>query len=527
MRFAVLSLGFADSLTNHERDAMEKILLFFFQPATNRKERWFSALWNAFLYLMGVLHWCLFFNWGRIPYELHDWKQSGSFFSFLREAVWSGQLPLHTDARFVRTERYLAMPNAPFSPQDYLLRFLDIGPFMVVNVVLLFSLGFIGLLLLQRRYALSPLTFGVLFALFNFNGHITAHLAVGHAEWVGYFLLPFLVLLVLKLVEGQGVPEAAGEGGFWARWRHRLVWVFCGGTGWRWSLWLALVFLGLFLQGAFHVALWCAIFLLAFGLTRRDCLPLLLRALLMSVLLSALRIVPAAMQFAGGGVDFVSGFPTVTDLLAALVVLWPPNQAQAWAWKSLGRWEVDSFVGLIGLAFLLWFGVAGTWRKGKPWRDLFVPIVVLVVLSIGHVYRPITLLPLPLVDSERIPARFLIVPLVFLIVLASLGFERWLQARRPLRAGQALYLLAAALLLAHDLFQHSRVWRVVKMYDLFTGQPVDLTSHLVNHPDPPYQTALLTGLILTVLTLMLLIVMAWREGRTRPESPQYRSARSK
>lgn len=496
-----------------ETFSIEKLLSFFFHPAGKRGERRLFALWSALLYLVGVFHWCLFLNWGKIPFELHDWKQSGAFFLFLREAALTNRLPLHTSAQFVRTERYLAMPNAPFSPQDYLLRFLDIGPFMVVNVLLLFSVGFIGLLLFQRRYALSPLTFTVLFLLFNFNGHITAHLAVGHAEWVGYFLLPFFVLLVMALVDGQEAGFAQNVGDFWAKAKRGLVWIFCGREGWQWSLWLALVFLGLFLQGAFHFALWCAIFLLALGLTRREFLPLLARGLFFGVLLSALRVVPAAMQFYAGGVDFISGFPTLADFLSALVALKAPDQSQAWAWKFLGWWEVDTFIGLLGLAFLLWFGVIRVWRRGESHRVLLVPIFVITVLSMGSVYKVITLLPLPLLDSERVTSRFFVVALVFLMMLAGREFEAWLQVRRRFTSGEALFALTATALLAHDLFQHSRLWRVDKMYDLFVSKPADLTSHVINYPDSPYHAALLVGLGLTITTLVFLAIQAQRERK--------------
>lgn len=495
---------------------MENLLVLFFRPPTTRGERRFFALLSIALYLLGALHWCLFLNWGRIPYELHDWKQSGSFFLFLRQAALTNQLPLQTNAQFVRTERYLAMPNAPFSPQEYLLRFLDIGPFMVVNLLLLFSLGFLGLILFQRRYSLSPLTFVVFFLLFNFNGHITAHLAVGHVEWVGYFLLPFLVLLVMDLVDGTAAGPGQSPGGLWGRVRCGLSWMFCGREGWQWSLWLALVFLGLFLQGAFHFALWCAIFLLVFGLTRRESLPLLARGLFFGVLLSALRVVPAAIQFYGGGVEFISGFPTLTDFLSALVVLKSPAQSQAWAWESLGWWEVDTFVGLPGLAFLFWFGIVHAWRTGGKRRHVLVPILVITFLSIGNVYRIVTLLPLPLLDSERVTSRFFIVALVFLLALASREFEEWLQRRSRPTSGEALFALAMTALLAHDLFQHSRLWRVAKMYDVFSSEPADLTSQVIHYSDPPYHAALLIGAGLTMAALIFLVVQARREKGKRP-----------
>lgn len=498
------------------RELMPKIQTYL--CSYQAENRVFSALWNLAWYLIGTLHWCLFLNWGQIPFDRHDWVPSGAFFSFLRAAILSNQWPLLTDSVLMRGERYLAQPNALFSPQAYLLRFLDIGPFMLVNLWILFSIGFAGLLWLQKRYRLSPLAFAALFLLFNFNGHITAHIAVGHAEWIGYFLLPFLVGLVLRLVEQekrlQPVPPTTKN----TIYRNIRLWLSMllgrADGWWGWSLLMALTFLGLFLQGAFHMALWSAFFLLILALARRDVSTYILRALFFSVLVSALRILPAAVEFAPGGVHFMSGFPTSSDLLAALVVLKFPIEAQGWPWKSLGWWEVDSFVGIVGLAFLLWFGIGQTGKRSEPHRVLLVPVAALTFLSIGDVYKVITQLPLPLVDSERVTSRFLIVPLVFLMALASIRFQEWLEEKQPWRAETFWILLTGLILLGQDLYQHSRAWRVERIETLFPSTPARLTSHVMYYPDPPYFTALLVGLVIMILGLGFLIFQAVRERKT-------------
>ena len=71
-----------------------KALDAFFLPAHGRLSIWFDNLWMVVLYLLGVLHWGFFLEWGKVPFDLHDWTQAGAYFSFLRQAALSGQLPL-------------------------------------------------------------------------------------------------------------------------------------------------------------------------------------------------------------------------------------------------------------------------------------------------------------------------------------------------------------------------------------------------------------------------------------------------
>ena len=182
---------------------LERLSTAFFIGGQDKLSGWLNGVWLAALYLGGLVHWGFFFNWGSVSFNLDDWTQTGTYFNFLRQAALHNLLPLHIGSTLISTDRYIARPDTLLSPQAYLLRFIGPGHFMLVNTLILFTAGCVGLLLLRKRYKLAPAAFGALFLMFNFNGHITAHLAVGHSEWVGYFLLPFFVLLVLKLVEGE------------------------------------------------------------------------------------------------------------------------------------------------------------------------------------------------------------------------------------------------------------------------------------------------------------------------------------
>lgn len=471
-----------------------KALNALFLPAHGRFSIWFDNLWMGVLYLIGVLHWGLFLEWGKVPFDLHDWTQVGAYFNFLRVAVLSGQFPLFIGSTLVTTDRYLGRPDTLISPQVYLLRFLEPGQFTLVNILILYSIGFIGLLLLKRRYHLSAFAFTIVFILFNFNGNISAHMAVGHTVWTGYYFLPYFALLVLSAVEGKK-------------------------TDWSWVLLVALTLFLMTLQGAFHFMLWCLIFLLALGISLPRLFLPVIKAILFSILLSLVRLLPPAVEFIGGGKEFISGFPTVLDLFSAMLILKFPSEALAGPYKSLGWWELDTYIGLIGFIFVTFFGLVQTWRKKDARRNLLAPIGVLTFLSIGQVYSVINRLPIPLTDSERISSRFFILPLVFLIILGGIYLQDFLMTPGARLLTQRILGLSLLALLTNDLYQHSRQWRVENMYSLFLSTLVDIRAKVVNHPDPPYITALIVGGTVSVLTLAVLLILSLLENRSIRSKP--------
>ena len=170
------------------------------------------ALVLLLLLLLGALHWALFLDSsqpGFGPSAVQDWPKEFRYYAVLRQAVTESRVPYFLSAPIVFSRKFLAIPEVTWSPQVALLGFLPIPLFIVVNTLLAYAAGVCGLLLLERRYRLGLLPFALLFALFSFNGHVTAHLAIGHSMWLGYFLLPFFVLGVLAVLERPETPLLA------------------------------------------------------------------------------------------------------------------------------------------------------------------------------------------------------------------------------------------------------------------------------------------------------------------------------
>ncbi len=471
------------------RDFFERFIAALYITDHARTTRWTNRIWYAGLYMFGAAAWGFFLNWGKIAFDIHDWTQEGPRYYFLRQALLAGKLPLTIGSDLASTPNFLAIPDTIISPQIVLLRFLEPGMFVLFNSLFLYSLGFIGLLLLRRKFKWSAVTFSFVFLLFSLNGHPIAQIAVGHSMWISYFLLPYFVLLVYELIEGE--------------------------AGWKWVTYMALLVLGVNLNGGFHFVNWTLLFLLLLGFTSRRYLAPVLKATAFSVLVSLPRILPAALEFGGDGRSFISGFFSLTDMLSAFVTLKPPEQALNGMYSAFGWWEADTYTGALGLLILVVFGVYMTLRDSTAdsadHRRLMGAMLAMAVLSLGKVFQPITLLPIPLANTERVSSRFIIVPVVILMVLAGIALERFLRAR-SWGLGTRIASLLVLGVTAHDLLQHARLWRVANMDLLFTSTPVDIRAAVLTQADPQYVGALLIGLGIAAVTLVFLLIMIRREN---------------
>jgi hypothetical protein len=393
------------------------------------------------LFGLGVLHWLYVFGFltpgfGGMTFTVADWPKEVRYYVALQQALHEGRIPYYVSKSIQETRKFLANPEVPWSPEIALLRFCGIETVLALKVLFWYAAGFLGLLLIRRRYALSLLPFTFLFLLFAGNGHIVAHLAIGHSMWTGYFLLPFVFLYVLDILDAAA-PAA--------------------------PLKLALVFFLMLLQGALHVFAWCVLLMvLVVAFHRRAWRPALL-ALAWTAALAACRLVPAAIVLFGKvEALFISGYPSAADLLAAFVRIRPITYPrQGGLFGTLNWWEYDAYLGVVGLAWLLWFGVAmrvvGKDSEARRFAVLEGPLAVLALLSLDDLYAAVNRLGIPLLSSERVSSRMLIVPIVFLLPPAAVRMQRVLEASPRRRLLSAVAVLAAALMAA-GLFAHAHAW---------------------------------------------------------------------
>ena len=491
MNWSVRGLAFGNRLLN-----------LLFHPEPGKLYRAIQILWLGGLFFTGAGLWFFFLDGGNLNFDFLDWAEvNGPRMAIMQDAARQGILPLHTNnpsgLRGV-TDRFLAIADTPFSPQFYALKFLSLGQFMLFNTLLLYAVGFVGLLLLHHQQRLSLFVTTILFLLFNFNGHITSHLAVGHTNWTGHFLLPFFVLLALQLVEKP-----------W---------------GWRWVCSLALTMLAIFLQGDFHLYVWCLIFLGILGIAYPRLLPAVLTGGVAIALVSMARILPPILELGKMDSEFKNGFSSVLDIVAALGVLSGPEVSyQGLNILNLTAvWEKDTYTGLVGLAFLAIFGMYRALKarsekneSANPYYKLLAPSLLLTILSYGTLYKVIALLaPIPIFSGERVTSRFLIVPVVVVASVGAIYLQRLIDQREHSPLEKLVY-LSLVFLLGLDLLQHLKLWRIEEisaMVELFPKIPFDPAAHgAITRVDLPYSNAILAGGLVSLAALGILIGLAWRE----------------
>jgi hypothetical protein len=487
---------------------LQELVEAVFNPEIEKRRPWFGWLWLSGLYLGVAVLWAKFLNYGKIPFDFLDWAEvSAARYAFLRDAVIKGVLPLHMpDASALRgiTDRFMSVPDVTLSPQVLLLRFMDVGPFLLVNLLLLYTLGALGLLVLRRRFSLSLASFSILFILFNLNGYLQSHFAVGHINYTGYFLFPWLAVLVFQLLEGE--------------------------RSWAWVTKISLLLFFIFLQGSFHHYIWGLMFLGLLGITSWKHFVPVLKALVASVLLSMVRILPPALDASKFDSGFLGGYPTVLDIWKSLTTIVFPQDALSVrnALNPLGWWEFDLYIGLAGALFLVYFGIFRWLKQGRKeagFPELVFPLTMLSILSVGSIYQLVHLLPIPLLAGERVSSRFISLPFAFLLILAAIEFQHWLDEKpKPVVAIRLAWLGVFAVIF-NDLWQHLKVWQVTATLPFFPVTPVNLAIKVVaNHADPPYIAAIAVGAAVTLVSLFALLFLTWRENHPRKQGANQANA---
>lgn len=428
----------------------------------------------ALTLLACLLGWLGFWNFGQLALNAQDWPKEAYYLDVLRQSLLDFGLPFYVPVDLQGTTRFLAIPEWPLSPQILLLPLLANGTFFMVNCLLLWLVGVYGCFRLRREHALDTVSFVAFLLLFTFNGHIVAHLAVGHSMWVGYFLSPFVLLHILRFAGGDGST----------------------GNALALAIWLA----AMMFQGAFHLTIYFAMLLAAVGLTTGS---LQLRGRLIFVaavavatgLLGAVRVLPAFAAFQEADQAFISGYPGPGVLLDGLAALGQPGYPQLGGFSGfgLGWWEYDAYVGPAGLVALLVFATRHLASgEDHAMRAVAGAGLVLVVLSFGEVVYLLGLAGVPVIGQERVPSRILVAPLLCLMLAAARGYTGF-AAGRP--RSMAPFAAVGVALIAGGLATHALVWRVAALEE--TPESVWQIAPAVPAPDAGYERLWVIALCLS------------------------------
>ena len=461
-------------------------------PETNKSN---SSVCNLLiiscLFVLGMVHWYMLFPDSNFDlFKIDDWYFPYCYYSLWQEFLRTGQIPYQITPTFQQTNYFLAIPELIFSPQVLLLKWMSLRHFALVNVLLLYAVGFIGSLCLKKTFRWSLLTFIIFFLLFNLNGFIVAHISIGHYAWTAYFLLPFFCLQLNQLSQMDN-PH----------------YTYKRGTT------LALVLFFIFLQGAFHFYIWCLIFLVLFLVFNNKSWKSVLAGIFLSALFLSFRLMPAIFAYYNKShYHFITGFPTFKHLLNGLISISYFNSPKIQTYfGTTGSWEFDMYISLLGFAFIVYFGIVLYFKSyhvhtsSLSFHRIELPVLLMIFLSMSYFYAFIGKLPLPLLNAERISSRFFIIPLLFIIIVACTVFQQWLN-KQKIKPLTFLALLLGVCQLSFSLLQHSYHWRMNNIaryiYELNElPNPIILTD--IN---PTYKYLLLVSGLLSLISVIVALI---------------------
>jgi hypothetical protein len=477
-----------------------RLLQAVFYPDKEKDFPWLTPLWIGLLILAGLFLWGHFFNWGDINFNYMDWGEVwAARMQAWHVALEKNTIPLHlNDLGAMRTEndRYFTVGDMVSSPQVILLRWLEVGLYTLVNNWILYGVAAFFLIQIRKKFKLSLFAFAFMFLLFQFNGFIVTHLAVGHLSWGGYYLFPAFVLFLLEVLEGD--------------------------RSWKWVSKMAFLLFFMFLQGSLHHLVWCFIVMGILAVTRWKSFLPLAKAVLFAVLLSMPRVLPVFFRLNGlmNEMDFLDGFHRLGDILHSMVFNAGPEYGMPGkVYESvLGYWEFDIFTGWVGLGLILVFGIIfyAFWQAKKktfPW--LLLPAFALVFLSIQDNYLKVLFYNPLLASSERVTSRMMGLALAIFIILAAIGYQRFLEALPENLSFNLLFLLPQLALLpvlAYDLVLHTLRWSVKNGIIYLSSAERDLSRiQISNHPDPVYFGLLIGGSLVSLASMAFLFWISRRK----------------
>jgi hypothetical protein len=366
-------------------------------------------------------------------------------------------------------------PQAPLLTPTYLFALaMPLAMAMKLNVLVHYLAGFAGMhQLLRRSFRLSYAP-AVIFlaATFTLAGGAAFHLIVGHATFLPYFYLPWMLFFFLAAIETGGLRHAVGAAATIA------LGICAGGTH--------VVFMG---------ALGLGVFALTLSACRRDWRPLALLATtgVLAALFAAPKLLPLLRFVTTPGLVDIRAFVPEPDrvTLAMLQHLFTdahqyprlrfPGQLYGWQ-------EYANYLGPLGplviVASFAWILIDRPLRRSDAIGiSLAITALVLFVLMLGEfgTYAPYNLLRrLPLMSQFRLPSRYTLVLTLFGVALVASAFAGVAADRPPNRrlhrfAGVVLILAACDL----------AYWNRIHFAGSFTLPPLATSFALLAHPSAP------------------------------------------
>ena len=345
-----------------------------------------------------------------------------------------GELPFHVNGLpslfMANTTAFLATPIYPFSIQSILLIFLEPMTFHIWNHLLLFLIGFYGCYLVKKEYDLGLTSFLFLTVTFNlYGGFVTKISAYGPSN-LGYYLFPFIIYILFRLSKSDIKIDKRSYFSL--------------------SIYLSIVLSVIMFQGSLHYFVQSVTLLIFWGIFNFKHIKFLLLTAITTILLSAARLLPAALIFSnqsnpraivqGYGPDpefFLQTFISIKDIFDPLGFF---------SW-----WEYSNYISIIGFGMVFYFAFANYFFNRSECfnaKSFLFPLLIIFVISFEN-YRLIFIPQfVPLLNLETVTTRYMVIICLFLIFISAINFDRFFKSLKLLKSRLFFYLL----MVCHILF---------------------------------------------------------------------------
>lgn len=169
------------------------------------------------LYLLGAVYLIIAFNYkiNISSFLYFDWKVQNGFNTFLKYIIEMNEFPYHgsfydisniitkpSDMAYDFPVRYFAI-GISYTPITLpFLKIISLNSFTILNHILAYSFGFLGMLLWKNKFKLNSLCVILYFFLILFNGAVLSKIFVGHLIFTGFgqYFYPIIFFILYKIL---------------------------------------------------------------------------------------------------------------------------------------------------------------------------------------------------------------------------------------------------------------------------------------------------------------------------------------
>jgi hypothetical protein len=353
---------------------------------------------------------------------------------------------------------------------------------MKLNIVLHYLLGFAGMHVLLTRGLKVQFLPAVLFlnCLFTLAGGAVFHLAAGHATFLPYFFLPWLLFLFLCALDTGRLRYAIGTG--------------------------AVMAIGVY-NGGIHVMFMASVALIVFAVCvsalRHDWRPLAMLAVTgaFAFLFAAPKLLPVAAFVGDARTVDTRNIPPGPDMMGRDMVMrafFDPFQyrrlmlGQDYPWHEYGNY-LGPLGGVAIAAGFIWLLFYRRWRENSISASLALTALVLLLLTFGEFapFAPYVLFRhVPVVSQFRLPSRY---SLVFVLFAAAMVGAVWRTIGEPAASDRAKEVRRFAAIMLVVSAAAMAYWNHIQLEGVFPLAPLGSSFRFHAHPPQPEVDAVTDG----------------------------------